>query len=152
MTAAYDVALDDIYSVLNVAWLGGAAAVVGYVPEIRWPGVEDSTKPDGSKFWARISTQTVTEEQTGFGVCPTETNAMRTTAFGLVFVQLFCPKNVDTSFEFGKLLAKLVRSAYRGRKTVNGVWFRNVRINELSAEDLWHRFNVIAEYEYDEVA
>lgn len=153
MTAEYDVAQNEMLAVFNVAWLAGSAALCGYVPEVAWPLKELVDKPDGGKFWARISTQNVTEEQTSLSACLTESNnAMRTTAYGLLFVQIFCPKSVDNAGEIGEKLAKLVKNAYKGTKTLSGVWFRNVRINPLPAEDLWHRFNVVAETEYDEVS
>lgn len=150
MTVEYDAAIDEMYALFNLAWLANSAAIAGYVPEVRWPNIEEPSKPDGSKFWARVSSQTVGEPQGGMGACETPYEK-RYEAYGLLFVQIFCPKENARSMELGRLLAKLARNAYRGKSTPGGVWFRNVRIQELADEAMFHRFNVVAEYEYDEV-
>lgn len=164
MTLTYDAAVDEMFGLFKAAWDSGSAAIVGYVPEVRWPGVElknpdgSIKKPESDKYWARVSQQGVDEEQTSLSACVASNEnggvlpASRFTAIGLLFVQLFCPKTEAEAMEFGRELAKLSRAAYRGKKTAGGVWFRNVRIIEVESEELWHRFNVVAEYEYDEVA
>ena len=161
MTATYEKAVDEMFAQFLNAWNAGSAAIVGYVPEIRWTGVKppegQPEKPAGDKYWARVTQETVIEEQTSLsanvanvelGTLP----ASRYTASGLLVIQLFCPKSDARSMEFGRKLAMLARSAYRGKKTESGVWFLNVRIQPLDSEELWNRFNVVAETEYDEVA
>lgn len=162
MTATYEKAVDEMFSLFLAAWTANTAAVVGYVPEIRWQGVKppegQPEKPDGDKYWVRVSQQTVIEEQTSLSACVVDNEnggtlpASRFTASGLLFVQLFCPKSDARSMEFGRKLAMIARNAFRGKKTESGVWFLNVRINPLDSEELWNRFNVVAETEYDEVA
>ena len=152
MTLNHDQAKDEMFAAFNAAWSAGSAAIVGYVPEVRWPGKEED-KPDGSKFWARVSEQVVDEPQTSLSACLGESqNAMRTTCYGLLFVQIFAPKSVDDGYDKGDKLAQLGKTAFRGKKTSGGVWFRNARATSLPAEDLWNRFNVVTEYEYDEVS
>ena len=82
----YTEAVDQIFGIFNSDWEAGSASIVGYVPEIRWPGVEEPTKPDLTKYWARVSQQTVDDTQTGLrnGSC-----GQRYTASGLVFIQIF---------------------------------------------------------------
>ncbi|WZB35692.1 tail terminator [Enterobacteria phage FtMidnight] len=146
----YDKASDEINALFFAAWKDKAPAIVGYVPEVRWFGVEDSDLPDGSKFWARVSKQTVMEEQTSLSTCVGEPGKRRYTASGLVFVQLFCPKSVDKACELGERLAVVARNAFRGKTTPGKIWFRNVRINEIPPESLYFRFNIVAEFEYTE--
>lgn len=150
MTTTFSGAADEICSTFwqsfNVAEV---SSLVGYIPDVRWPMVEEPGEPDSSKYWARLSVQTVFEEQTAIAGNDLK---RRYTASGLVFVQLFCPKSVSDSGEVGRKLAELARAAFRGKSSPNNVWFRNVRINELSPENLFHRFNVVAEFEYDEIA
>lgn len=161
MTANYEKAIDEIFSLFLLAWNANSASIVGYVPEIRWQGVRPAEglpeKPEGDKYWVRVSTQTVIEEQTSLSACVEKDEngatlpASRYTASGLVFIQLFCPKSDARSMEIGRKLAMIAKKAYRGKKTESGVWFLNVRINPLDDEQLWNRFNVIAETEYDEI-
>lgn len=147
MTATYDEAKDEIFSQFYTAWKAQSAAIAGYEPEAWWQNLEKPYKPPQDKFWVRVSTQSVIEEQSTFrdGV------EKRYTGSGLVFVQLFCPKTLGDADTLGGKLAEVARNAFRGKKTTGGVWFRNVRINNLEPEELFYRFNVVAEYEYDEV-
>lgn len=147
----FDQARDEINTLFLTAWNANAGAVVGYVPEIRWQGVQYRDLPDGSKFWVRVSKQTVFEEQTTLSTCEGKPGQKRYTASGLVFVQVFCPKSNTQAFTLGQTLAKIARNAFRGKTTPGKIWFRNVRINELDPEELYERFNVVTEFEYDEL-
>ncbi|QBZ71726.1 minor tail protein [Pseudomonas phage KP1] len=147
----FDEVDDEINTLFKTAWDLNSSAVAGYIPEVRWQGLETTELPDGSKFWCRVSKQTLEEEQATLSNCEGAPGKKKYTADGLIFVQLFCPKSNSRSFQLGQKLAKIARNAFRGKSTPGGVWFRNVRINELDPENLYHRFNVIAEFEYDEL-
>jgi hypothetical protein len=146
----YEEAVDEIFSLFNEKWIDpveGSEPIIGYVPSVQWDGVEVSATLDYAKYWARVSQQTVIEAQTTLrnGDC-----GQRYTSEGLVFVQLFLPKSDAQAMEKGRKLAIVARDVYRGKSTSGKVWFRNARINELPPEEKWYRFNIIAEYEYDE--
>ena len=148
MPATYEEAIDQLFETFKTAWDADTTAIVGYVPEIRWQGVESPNAPDTSKYWARASQQTVMESQTTLA---NEAGCIRYTAEGIVFIQVFCPKSDSLSMENGRKLAMVGKEGFRGKKTSGGIWFRNVRIQELPAEMKWNRLNVMAEYEYDEI-
>ena len=153
MTTTYSNAIDEINAVFWQDWNSAkTSSVAGYVPEIRWQYVEEPSSPDGSKFWGRVSTQTVFEEQSTLSDEAGLPGQKRYTSSGMVFVQIFCPKSLAQAGEIGRKLAEVARNSFRGKSTPGKVWFRNARINELSPEDLFYRFNVVAEFEYDEVA
>lgn len=145
----YEAAIDEMFAQFRIPWEANSAAVAGYVPEVRWPGVEEIDPPDASKYWARVSQQTVDEQQT---TLRNGEFAKRYTADGLVFVQIFCPKSDAESMTTGRRLATIARNAFRGQSTSGNVWFRNARIKELEPEAKFYRFNVVTEYEYDEEA
>ena len=142
---------DEINALFFASWKAGSSAIVGYIPEIRWQGIQYRDIPDGSKFWCRFSKQTVSEPQATLSNCVTSPGNKRYNNYGLVFIQIFCPKSNAKSFELGKQLAVLARNAFRGKSTDSSIWFRNVRIKELNPEELYERFNVVAEYEFDEI-
>lgn len=149
MTTNYVSAVDQMFALFNVAFSANAPAVVGYMPDIRWQGINEGTTPNAAKYWCRVSQQTVIEEQTALA---DDNGKKRYTASGLIFVQLFCPiADVEASPK-GRLLAVIARNAFRGKTTSGKVWFRNVRINELPNQESAVRFNVVAEYEYDEIS
>ncbi|AEX56100.1 minor tail protein [Burkholderia phage vB_BceS_KL1] len=151
MTTTHSEARNEINALFNTAWNANAGALAGYVPNIEWQGKQPRETPDSSKYWARVSIQTVLEEQTTLSTCEGKPGQKRYTASGLVFVQLFCPKSIVGSFEIGGKLAEVAKKAFRGKTTPGKVWFRNVRINELDPEDLYYRYNVVTEFEYDEL-
>jgi hypothetical protein len=151
MTATYSEAIDAMFTLFNTAWKDGATAIVGNVPQIRWQGVESAGTPPMSNFWARVLVQNVTEKQTSFESGIASDEKKRYTAHGLLFVQIYCPMSHSRSMEKGRQLAELARNAFRGKQTVNGVWFRNANIIELTPQDDSYRINVVIEYEYDEI-
>jgi len=151
MTATYVEAVDDIFGLFNSAWDSNAGSIVGSVPTVYWQGNEPAQTPGKDSFHVHVGTQTVIEQQTTFktGVAPSENK--RYTANGLVVIQLYCPMSVSDSMDKGRQLAVLARNAFRGKESANNVWFRNVRINELPAEDDYYRLNIIADFEYDDL-
>ncbi len=144
MTTNYIDAIDEMFSLFLADWKAKTTAIVGYVPVIFWPG--DKKEPDISKYFCKVSQQTVNEEQTAL-----KSKNKRYENNGLLFVQIFCPSSDVAASSKGALLAVVARNAFRGKKTSGGVVFHNVRIQELPAKDNSERFNVVSEYEYDEL-
>jgi len=145
----YEQAINDIFGLFNTAWTAGSTAIVGYVPEVRWPGVEVATAPDRSKFWARVSQKTINETQS---TLRNGSSGQRYTNSGVCYVQIFCPVSVSGSISKGRKLAEVARDAFRGKHSVNGVWFRNAKIVEMPTEQDWFAFTVQTDYIYDETA
>lgn len=147
-----DKARDEINATFYVAWKSQTADIVGYIPQVLWQGSLQTSIPDGSKFWARVSQQTVTDEQATLSTCEGKPGQKKYTVRGLVFVQIFCPRSSGQAFQVGQKLAMVARKSFRGQSTAGKVWFRNARIQELPPEELFERFNVVAEFEYDELS
>lgn len=152
MTTTYVNAIDEMFALFNAAWQNNTSAIVGYVPTLYWPGIIPEDTPDASKYWGRVSQQTVTEEQSTLSNDEGLPGSKCFTINGLIFVQLFCPVSDVSAMQTGRLLAVVAKKAFRGKTTSSGVVFRNARINELSPENNAIRFNVVAEYEYDEIS
>lgn len=151
MTTTYIAAVDSMFLAINLAWKAGAAAIVGYLPEVRWQGIENPDPPDASKYWARVSQQGVDRHQASLSNNVNGPDKRRFNSAGLIFVQIFAPRSDELGFQRGQGLAVIARDAL-SRHTADGeVWFRYARVNELPPEEQWHRFNVVAEYEYDEL-
>lgn len=151
MSTTYSNAVDEINAVFWQNWnTAETLAIVGYVPEVRWQYVQEPETPDGSKFWARVSVQTVLESQATFSNDAAKPWQKRYTSSGLVFVQIFCPKSNQLSGEIGRKISEIARNSFRGALTPSNVWFKNARISEAAPEELFYRFNVVAEFEYDE--
>ena len=145
----YEQAINDMFGLFLTAWNAGSTATAGYIPEVRWPGVEVATSPDRSKYWARVSQKTSFEQQS---TLRNGDNGQRYTTRGTLYVQVFCPISISGSLANGRKLAELARNAYRGKHSVNGVWFRNAKIMEMPTESDWYALTVQVDYLYDETA
>jgi hypothetical protein len=67
---------------------------------------------------------------------------------GQIVVAVYTP--VGNGLSESYTLAKLVTDAYEGKASPNGVWFRNVRVNEIGVDGDFHQTNVIIEFQYHE--
>lgn len=141
-------ARNEIFALFKAAWDSGTPVITSYIPKIEYQGVQPASIPDTTKHWCRISIQNVSEGQASLS---NSVGKQKFTAYGLIFVQIFSPRSENNGFQKGLLLGQVGKKAFRGKKTVGGIWFRNVRLAELDPEDSFHRLNVIAEYEYDEL-
>lgn len=138
MTATFRQASDEILAVFQAAWgpLGHTAlydSVAG-------------AQPPATEPWARVSVRHSTGEQAtlsgGLGT-------RRYSRDGTLFVQIFAPVGNGLSVAYD--LAKVVADAYEGTATPAGVWFRDVRLNEIGPDDQWFNVNVLVDFTYDEV-
>lgn len=68
---------------------------------------------------------------------------------GLLTTQIFVPtgKGLQEAYD----LAKVISDAFEGTSTPGGVWFTNVRLNEVGRDGEFFQLNVIIEFSYDEI-
>ena len=151
MTTDYRGATDDIFGLITKTVEQQSTAVIGYTPEIRYQGVPENNMPGTDKVWMRASIQTVDEQQKTFSTCEGAPGKKLYSSYGLVFVQIFIPKTKNGLWSKGTTFASVLRNAFRGSKSGNGVWFRNPRIEELTPEADFFRINVVSEFEYSEI-
>lgn len=147
----YYSAVDSILSKILESFNIIAPPIVGYLPQIQWPNVEKQENVDGSKFWVRVSYQTVSSPQTSLSVCVGAIGKKSYTNTGLLTIQVFAPKSLAESNDILKRLSMAIRNSFRSSGANGGIWFRNPRIIELSQEELFYRNNVIIEYRFDEL-
>lgn len=144
----FDSARDEILGLFKTDWDANTpAANGGQVPTVRWPGVDAGSPPPSDGPWARIVVRHATSRQSTFG----ETGNRRFTRPGLVTVQVFTPLTAGGGLSLAEKLAIIARNAFEGRGTASGIWFRNVRIQEIGEDGTWYQMNVLAEFQYDEL-
>lgn len=152
MTVELDVAVKEMEALFYAAWQANAAPFFGYIPDVEWFGKETKDKADRTKVWVRFSTQNVFEEQATLSACVDQPFVRRWNGSGLIFIQFFLPKTVANAVIQGRKLAKVAKTAFRGKKTQGGVTFYNTRINDnVPPEELYYRLNVVSEYDFDEL-
>ena len=146
----YVEATNEICKRFDEYWQANAAGIVGYVPEVRFPRIVYPTPINPAVHWARLSIQSVMAQQSAF--CGYGNGAKKYEESGLVFVQLFGPRNEVEAAEQQDKFAQIARAAFRGISLPGKVWFRNARINNVGDEDQMIRLNVVADYYYNEIA
>src|SRR5574343_622052 len=136
-------ARDDVFSLFQTYWNTETPAHNGGSPvPIEWQGVDSGAPPVADSPWARISMNHNTGQQTTLG----GVGSRRFTQRGLILLQVFSPVG---GFSIGENLAIIGKDAFQGKSTTSGVWFRNVRVQEIGFDGTWNQIMVVAEFEYD---
>jgi len=136
MSLTYLQANNDILSLLKAAW-----DPTGH--KMFWEGVRDQRETDQSA-WATVVVRHATGQQDTLG----GVGSRQFLRNGIVLVTINTPSTSGLSDAY--VLAKVVADAYEGVASPNGVWFRNVRINELGREGTFNQINVVIDFEYYE--
>lgn len=68
---------------------------------------------------------------------------------GIIFLQIFT--RVGNGLQESYRLAKVMADGFEGKSSPNGVWFRNIRINEAGKDGAFSQTNVTIEFQYNEV-
>lgn len=140
----------EMFALVDAAWAAGATAIAGYVPDIRFQGVEEAALPGADKFWARCSTNNVTTNQVGHAMPEAGVSDVVYRTVGFITLQVFAPMKGADSYAKGELLSSLGQRMFMASETGGAVWFRNPRIRELDNDGTWYRWNVIADYQFDQ--
>ena len=151
MTLTPQNARKELLALVDTCWQAGAAAIVGYLPEMRYQGVEEGSTPGADLYWGRASTQTVATPQRGHRMPEVGISKPVYDNFGFITLQLFAPMKSSDSYAKGELLAELGQAMFMASETGGSIWFRNPRIIELANDGTWFRWNVIADYQFSQV-
>lgn len=138
MSLTYAEARDEIFAVFKTAW--DTTGYPAHYQDVRKRRSRDEEP------WAVVTLN----HSSGFQATLSGASGSRTFArLGFVTVQIFTPsgKGLQESYD----LCKVVSDAFEGVSTPGGVWFRNVRLNEVGRDGEFHQLNVIAEFRYDEI-
>lgn len=120
-----------------------SANVIWDATKGRKPSSDDSP----AKPWARVVLRHLQGEQ---GTLAGALGRQRYDRRGLLTVQWFgvTGRGLDEI----DAQVRIIENTVQGRTTLGGVWFRNVRSQEIGEDGPWFQTNVLAEFEYDEVA
>lgn len=146
MPTTFEAAYDEITDQFKTGWAAEAPAIVGFLPEVRFTGVEEGSLPQD--HFCRFTLDPVIEAQASLR---DGENGQRYESEGLIIIQVFTWRKNPQAEEFGRRLSVVARDIFRGKTFLGCILFRNVRINRLEAEAKYWRYNVIAEYQYDEI-
>ena len=138
MTLTITQARDEMSALFKETW-----DAAGYT--VFWDDV-GQPQPTSRTPWARFTIRH------GDGFQATLANVSGVRRFrrqGTIFMQLFGPAKEGLS-ELDDMTQVSMR-AYEGKTTPGGAWFRNARLQEIGVDGNWQQFNVLVDFEYDEV-
>ncbi|MAS67377.1 MAG: hypothetical protein CMK82_11355 [Pseudomonadales bacterium] len=142
----------EMFALVATTWAAKAGAIVSPIPEVRYQGVEEAKVPGADKFWMRAGTTTVTTRQSGHALPEgPDGSPVVFTNYGFITLQIFAPMKGKDVWAKGELLAELGQCMFMASETGGSVWFRNPRIREINNDGTWFRWNVIADYQFDQV-
>ena len=107
----------------------------------------DVDDKDAETSWARVSIKHFDE---GFSrqSLVDSTGIKNYQRDGFIVVGIFTP--IGDGVDLDSALTSIVVNAFEGARTPNGVWFRNVRFNEVGISRAWFQTNVKANFNYCE--
>lgn len=132
----YEEAIDDMQAMLLAAWNTTTF-------KLFFEGVDDDRESNNNPF-CRSYIRHVTGRQKSLGGAGHRMFGRN----GFLTAQIYTP--VGKGLQESSQLAKVVADAFEGRSSDNGVWFRNVRINEVGKDGMFMLTNVIVDFEYHE--
>lgn len=150
-TNGYD-ARDEMYAIANAAIQSVAPDIVGTVPAVFWRNKQEADNPPRDAFWCRVTASTTGQPQSSLSCSVGGPSMRRYRAYGLLTIQIFCPKSIVDSGDTGFKLSEALKRKFMGKSTNSGIWFSNTFVKDLNPEDLFYRYNVVTAFEYDELA
>lgn len=136
MSLTYAQANDEVLAQLKAVW-----DLTTY--KLFYEDVRDQKETDMSP-WATVVVRHAAGQQDSLGGRGNR-SFLR---LGVLIVTINTPSGSGLSEAYA--LAKVVADAYEGASSPNGVWFRNVRINELGRDGTFYQTNVLVDFEYTE--
>jgi len=141
----YVQAQDEVFTIAK-AGIDSCATLAGYQIDTRWPADNSGIKPDPLRFWIRVSSQVVTDEQKTLA----NFNGIKNyEAIALMYAQIFCPR-IAGAKDTGLQIAQVIRQGFRNRPIDDTVWFRRQKIVELPETEKEYPINLSVEFHYYE--
>jgi hypothetical protein len=140
----------ELFALVDSIWQAQTNAIIGYIPEVRWQGMQESAIPASSKFWMRVSTKGVSNRQRGFSMPDNGQSHAIFDNIGFITLQIFAPMTSPTGYAKGELLSAKGQCMFMATETGGAIWFRNPRIIELDNDGTWYRWNVVADYQFSQ--
>ena len=130
-------AVDEILAIFKTAWDSTGHKAF-------YENTRDSREEDLSP-WAEVVVRHAAAQQDTLGGSGNRSFVR----LGALVVTINTPSSSGLSEGYN--LANVVTDAYEGVSSPSGIWFRNVRVNELGREGTFFQLNVTVDFEYYEL-
>lgn len=143
----YQEAIDQILGKLKAVVEAESTNILGYIPQIVWPGIVPEDTPAQDKFWIKVSIHTTGESQGSFR---SGTSGKTFENTGLVYIQVLFPVAMVNASILARGIGIKIRNTYRGNSPRGGVWYRNTVLKDSYPQQNWGAFIVTTDYTYTE--
>lgn len=140
MSLTFSQANDEIMAAVKAAY-----DTLSGTPDIFWEAVAGDRATTNEPFF-QVFLRHRTGRNDGF---PSANGQAKYRRDGDVTIMCFHPVGAGLSASYAS--AKVFADAFEGQATTGGIWFRNVRINEIGRDGQFYQLNVVAEFIYDEI-
>lgn len=142
-------ARDEACQLFNDGWqLVDWSIVGGVAPVIIWPGRVDKKPPPVDLPYVRFTMTPVDSRQASLAG---DANTKKWDNAGIINVQSFGPQSWPNGYDVAEYVAIMAKRVFQGKKSPNGMWFRNCRTNRVDPSGGWHQFNTLIEYQFNEL-
>jgi len=137
--------LTEVYAGFKTAWDTYTPSITGgTVPPVRYDGERSITRPLPAVTWVEARSRLDDASQISLA---NDTGIRLFKRSGKVELSI----RVPTTQTFGALLVDVAKQSFQGQVTPGGVRFRNVRAIEVGLDGPWFQWDVVADFEYDEL-
>jgi hypothetical protein len=145
-------AKSETYGAFYNALVSLATPIMGYIPEVRWSGIEVASKPQVDKYYITASFQELESEQRAFTQCePSSPSGKLFISLGLATFTIHGPSFQANAKEKSEELAKALRKQLRLPRPDSDLWLRNPKIGDTYQMDNFLRTVITVEFHYTEV-
>lgn len=136
----------------NTRWQARTTAIVAYIPDVRYPGVERPDKPLTSKYYAQVKILPAGEKQITFRNNVDGLQNVRYNNYGILQFVIFCPLSDSQNALRGRNLGIVIRDSFSGKESPSGVFFHSAIVKEnLPPTEVFNKIQVNVDYNYDDV-
>lgn len=150
MPITYELAVREIFKPCVTNWDAFCTAHTVAGSKLNIQGLKGFDVLDNDKFFGRISQRTISRGQKTFRT----TAEKRHRTVGALLIQVYGPMSQadQNSFYKCRKLCEALQDLYTDYPKNSAIEFLNVSIEELPNDGKRFRFNVVADYNYDEVS
>jgi hypothetical protein len=115
-------------------------------PQLIYDDIQANVPRDPGARWARVSIRHDGGRQETLS---NENGKRMWQRTGFLFIQVFTPQG--TGLSTSDLILQAFRDGFQGYASPGGIWFRDVRIEEVGNSGSFFQSNVVARFEYSEI-
>ena len=144
----YSEARNAMFKHVNIKRKGDIAELLGYVPEVIWPG-EISENPDNDRIYFRVSLQPSESKRINHRRLKDSATDVHK-EIGILCIEIFAPRSKGNKDSYNKMetAKELFKNVFRSNRILKSLWFRYAVWTPLDPSINSFRSKLIVNYSY----